>query len=748
MNIDRLAGTRLGNYEIESLLGRGGMSVVYKARQTNLDRPVALKILPPTLSSDASFVKRFKREARAVAKLSHSNIIQIIDITEEKNLHFFSMEYVEGKTLDKLLEEKGRLKPDESIPIILQAGRALEHAHKNNIIHRDVKPSNIILDNLGNVKVMDFGLARAADDRSKVTQSGTLIGTLGYMSPEQCRGDELDFRTDIYSLGVVLYEMLTGTAPFDARNEAALIHKIISEEPASVREVKADIPEGLNALVSRAMAKVREARHRNMTEFMENIRKLPVSSSSEKNIEEESSPSIAVLPFVNMSADPEQEYFCDGLAEELINALTQLKDLHVVARTSAFSFKGKDVKIRDIGRELNVSTVLEGSVRKAGNRLRITAQLVKVDDGYHIWSERYDRDLDDIFAIQDEISEAIVSNLKPALLGSEKAKLGKRKTVAIETYDLYLKGRYFHNKSTEKGLKKAIDYFEQALTIDPEYAQAYAGLADAHLALPFFSFSRPQEAYQKGRRAALKALEIDNTLTEAHTSLGVIKYGYDWDWKGAEKELRQAIELSPGYARGHYLYAQYLLRANRLNEAIAEIEEAQRLDPLSLTINRELGSMLSWAGQYDRAIEVLRKAIELDPDHPFIHAILGMAYLEISMNDKALREFEREKEILGAKNPAVQLFMGLWHALAGKRDDALDILSTLLTWSETEYVPPTFIGMLYLALEEIDKGFEWLEKACEYGDVLLPYMQRTRVFDPFRSDPRFKVLLRKMGLES
>jgi serine/threonine protein kinase len=382
MDIDHLAGTRLGNYEIESLLGQGGMGVVYKARQVNLDRPVALKILPPTLSSDQSFVKRFKREARAVARLSHPNIIQIFDITEAKDLHFFSMEFVGGRTLDKVLEEKGKLEPDEAIRIISQAALALEHAHKNNIIHRDIKPSNIIIDRSGNVKVMDFGLARAADDRSKVTQSGTLIGTLGYMSPEQCRGEELDFRTDIYSLGVVLYEMLTGKAPFDAPNEVALIHKIISKIPQLISSHRSDIPISLISIVEKAMRKDPQIRYQNAKEFIDDLETAKTRAMSMQK----QSPSIAVLPFVNMSADPEQEYFCDGLAEEIINALTQIEDLHVVARTSAFFFKGKDVKIRDIGKELHVETVLEGSVRRAGNRVRITAQLVKVDDGYHLWS--------------------------------------------------------------------------------------------------------------------------------------------------------------------------------------------------------------------------------------------------------------------------------------------------------------------------------------------------------------------------
>jgi serine/threonine protein kinase len=519
MDIEQLAGSRLRNYEVESLLGRGGMGVVYKALQVNLDRHVALKILSPHLGPDASFVRRFMREARAIAKLDHSNIVQIHDIAEEEGLHFFSMQYVEGRTLDTILKEKGRLDVDEAIRIVIQAAQGIGHAHKNDIIHRDIKPSNIIVDNFGNVKVMDFGLARAADDRTKVTQSGALIGTLGYMSPEQCRGEQLDFRTDIYSLGVVLYEMLTGKDAFDADSIPALIHKIVYEEPYDVRSLNPDVPPGLSAVLSRAMAKHKEERYTSISEFLRDFGSFenlelgehipgnelrstkPMTMPAREDAEElfadpetvkygasisteSSSPSIAVLPFVNMSADPEQDYFCDGLAEELINALTHIQDLKVIARTSAFSFKGKNVNVRDIGRELDVGMILEGSVRKAGNKVRITAQLVDTVKGHHLWSERYDRPIDDIFAIQDEITLVIVDILKPTLMGGEKERLIKRQNVDLEAYRLYLKGRWFWDKLTEQGFLKAVEFFELAIKKDPDYAPAYAGLADTYCTLP------------------------------------------------------------------------------------------------------------------------------------------------------------------------------------------------------------------------------------------------------------------------
>ncbi|UCD57201.1 MAG: protein kinase, partial [Candidatus Hydrogenedentota bacterium] len=676
MDIDRLAGTKLGNHEIESLLGRGGMGVVYKARQISLDRPVALKILPPALSSDISFVKRFQREARAVAKLSHPNIMQVFDIAEEQGLHFFSMEYVQGRTLDQVLKEKGRLDFDEAAQIITQAAQGIEHAHENKILHRDIKPSNIILDRRGNVKVMDFGLARIAEDPSKLTQSGTLMGTLDYMSPEQCRGEELGSRTDIYSLGVVLYEMLTGRVPFDAPNEAALIYKIVHDTPADIRALSPDVPPILSAIVERATAKDKEDRYPNISEFLKDVRSASILASPNAP-EEEASPSIAVLPFADMSYEKDQEYFCDGIAEELINALTQLEDLRVIARTSAFSFKDEKVDVHEIGKRLNVQTVLEGSVRKAGNRLRITAQLVDTSGGHHLWSERYDRNLGDVFAIQDEITVAIVDKLRPKLLKGEKARLARRQTVDLEAYSLYLKGRFFWNKRTEEGLRKAIEYFEKGIEIDPEYALLYAGLADTYSNLPFYSASLSTEVFPLAKQAALKALQLDDALAEAHASLAFIKTLYDWDWEGAEREFRRAIELNPGYATAHHWYAIYLAYQSRFDEAISEVKEAVELDPLSLTINAFVGMMFSQARQYDRAIAALEKTLELDPGFLLAHRFLGLAYLRNSRYEEALEKFEMEKDVSRGWNLDWEHMIGVTYALMGRKGEAQKVLDNL-----------------------------------------------------------------------
>ncbi len=777
-----MIGTTISHYKILEKLGEGGMGVVYKAEDTKLERTVALKILPPHLSSDASFLKRFKREARAVAKLSHSNIIQIFDIAEDNDLHFFSMEYVEGETLDKVLEKKGKFEPSEAVRIISQVALALEHAHKHNIIHRDVKPSNVIIDGSGNAKVLDFGLARAADDRSKVTQSGTLIGTLGYMSPEQCRGEELDFRTDVYSLGVVLYEMLTGKPPFDAPNEVAMIHKIVSEEPIPVEELRPDVPSELTAVVSRAMAKDRDSRFRTTSEFLDGLgkkergdgRRLRLAPSwKSKRIgvrpvamgiaamgiciaaiaflgrqkEEKAFSSIAVLPFVDMSAEKDQEYFCDGISEELINALARFTNLKVVARTSAFSFKGRNVTISDIGKKLNVDTVLEGSIRKAGNRLRITTQLVKVSDGFHLWSEQYDRDVEDIFAVQEEISRAIVKKLRVRLADGEQAVLAKRPVVDHEIYDLYLQGRFFFHKGTEEDIEKAIQYFEQAIEKAPDYAQAYAGLADCYHYLPIFGYVPTSEVYPKAKQAALTALEIDDTLAEAHVSLGNIRMFFDWDWENAGREFQRALELNPGGAMARHWHAFYLLSMGRVDAAVEEMQKAVELDPLSLFINRGMGIMFLYAARFDEGIEVLKKGIEMDPDYPATHYWLGWMYYCKSMYEEAVAEMEYERKIAGTLNPRDEGAVASFYARIGRKDEARKVLNDLLERSEEVYVPANVIAELYLRLGETDQAFHWLNKAADERDIWLSLIKGDTLYDDFRSDPRYEALLKRMNLD-
>jgi len=743
-----MIGKIISHYKILEKVGEGGMGEVYLAQDTKLNRRVALKFLPVQLASDGELKERFKREAQAAAALNHPNIITIHEVAEYETRPFIAMEYVEGESLKDLISKKD-LSINEVLDISLQISDGLAVAHRAGIIHRDIKPQNILMGKDGRVRICDFGLAKAKRDIT-LTQAGSTLGTIGYMSPEQAQGKGTDHRSDIFSLGVVLYEMITSQLPFKGEHDAATIHSIVNDTPEPLARYKSDVPEELQRIVGKAVEKDREVRYQHSDDLRADLGRLKteLETGVGKALETaaEPAPSIAVLPFANLSADKEQEYFCDGMAENIINALTQVEDLRVVARTSAFVFKEKREDIREIGRKLSVRMLLEGSLQKAGNRLRITAQLINVADGYHLWSEKYDRDMEDVFAIQDEISLAIVDKLKLKLLGGAKAKLMKRHTEDLDAYSLYLKGRYFFNKRTEEGLKRSIEYFERAIENDPGYALAYAGLADSYSTLPDYSSVPPKEANPKAKEAAMRALEIDNKLSEAYAALGTIRWG-DWDWEGAEREFLRAIELSPGCETAHWMYAYHLMYMARFDEAIREMKQALELDPLSLAINRNLGQVFYHAGQYDQAIEQLQKTIEMDPHFSYAHLLLGLAYGQKSMYKEALAELEKEKALSGGWDP----FAGAWfapvHVVMGMKGRVQKALDDFTKRSEQAYVPPCGLALLHFALGENDQGFEWLHKAYEASDSWLRVLKIFPGFASVRSDPRFKALLKKVGLE-
>jgi TolB-like protein/lipoprotein NlpI len=504
----------------------------------------------------------------------------------------------------------------------------------------------------------------------------------------------------------------------------------------------------LARLILKCLEKDREKRYQKVEKVLLELSKIEAAGVEKVNDEEvEWQNSIAVMPFADLSPQKDQEYFCDGMAEELINALTKIKDLRVVARTSAFSFKGKEIDIREIGKKLNVNTILEGSVRKAGNRLRIMAQLINVADGYHLWSEKYDRDIEDVFAIQDEISLAIVDKLKLKLLKEEKVDLLKRYTDNLEAYQLYLKGRYFWNKRFEIGLKRGLEFFQQAIERDKGYTLAYSGLADCYILLPWYGIFSQKEAYQKAEEAARKALEIDDKLAEAHTSMAFVKLLSDWDWEAAEKEFKQAIELNAKYSTAHHWYAFCLFFRARFDEAIAEMEKALELDPFSLIINCDFGWALYYARQYDRAIEVLKKTLELDPNFVSAHSFLGRAYLQKKMYKEALAEFRKEKEPSRGWMQNVETVVGITHMRMGKKKEAQKILEDMVERSKHEYVSPYHISLLSFNLGENERGFEWLDKAYKEHEDWLLYLKVESLFDSVRSDPRFTKLLKKIGLE-
>ncbi len=738
-----MIGKNISHYKILEKLGEGGMGVVYKAEDTKLKRMVALKFFTPQMLGTEEDRTRFVLEAQAAAKLDHPNICTVHEIDEADDQTFIAMAFVDGQSLEEKVES-GVLDMDEALDIAIQVAEGLNEAHKKGIIHRDIKSANIMVTQDGKAKIMDFGLAKLAG-RTRLTKTSTIMGTVAYMSPEQASGEKtIDHRTDIWSLGVVLYKTLTGYPPFNAPSDAALIHKIIYEELKPVSTRRGEVPPALEDVIRKMLQKNPQERHQDMATVMNDLKSIRSRMAA---VTKESIPSIAVLPFANMSADPEQEYFCDGLAEELINALTKLKNLRVIARTSAFSFKGKNVNVRDIGRELDVGTILEGSVRKVGERLRITAQLVDAERGHHLWSERYDREMRDIFAIQDDITLAIVDSLKPRLLSAEKGRLAKRQTVGSEAYNLYLKGCWFHNIRARDSMNKAIEYFEQAIEKDPNYAPAYVGLARTLGALPIYSAAYGRDALSKARDLIEKSLELDEDLAEAHAQYAWIKMHFEREWEGGEKEAEKAIELNPGLAQAHYVYGTGFMYRARFDMAIDSLKRAHELDPLSLLYMRQLAEALCYSGRHEEAIDLLKKGLELDYSFSYMHALLGLVYLHMSLYEKALAEFEIEKKISRYWNPDIEAAIGGVYAEMGKKSEAQRVLDELIERSREERVSTTLIAGLCFSLGEVDRGFEWLDRAYEENDIWLSWLKVGYGYDWVRSDPRYVAMVKKVGLD-
>ncbi|MCK4787151.1 MAG: protein kinase [Desulfobacteraceae bacterium] len=722
------------------------MGEVFLAEDTKLDRKVALKFLPPNLTTDKESIQRFQREAKAAAALNHPNIVTIYEIGEFEQKTFIAMEYVEGSTLkDKIAS--GPLPLAETLEITAQICEGLSKAHEAGIVHRDIKPQNILIDKDNRVKILDFGLAKlrvgANGYSPSTTKIGTTMGTINYMSPEQAMGKEVDHRTDIWSTGVVFYEMITGQLPFKGDYEQAVIYSILNEEP----EPKTGMSMELDRIVKKALSKRPEERYQNIEEIMTDLKSLMKGIENEsvkKQSEKKSVPSIAVLPFVDMSPNKDQEYFCDGMSETLINALTHISELHVVARTSAFSFKGEKLDVREIGQKLNVKTVLEGSVQKAGNRLRITAQLIKVADGYHLWSEKYDRTMEDIFDIQDEISLAIVDNLKVKLLGREKAAVVKRYTDNLEAYNLYLKGRFFCEMFTPKGFEKAIDCFEKALQKDRNYAMAYIELGITQRYMTLMGNISPRVCIPKMWAYAEKALKIDKNIGEAHCLQAIYHMNYDWDWPAAEEELKQALNLNPNSSYIHRYHSLFLMFIERHDDAVAAIKRARELDPLSSLINFNVGHILYFAGRYDESINELQVLFTMNPNYYLLHFCLGYNYRKKSLMNEALAEYEKAYTLSGGVPWTVMLLSTALYE-TGNEDRARNLLINLEERSKHEYIAPVCFYFIHRTFGNSDDASYWLEKAYEEHDGFLCYC---RVFpdNTYRIplDPRLTEKLKKM----
>jgi serine/threonine-protein kinase len=731
-------------YEIIEVLGSGGMGQVYRVDDTKVKEEVAIKLIRPEVAADTKTIERFRNELKLARKIRHKNVCQMFDLGEFEGIHFITMEYVTGEDLKSLIRRMKIIPTGTAVSLSEQICEGLAEAHRIGVVHRDLKPSNIMIDKAGNARIMDFGIARSAMSDA-MTGADTIIGTPEYMSPEQVEGKEVDQRSDIYSLGVVLFEMLTGERPFKGDTSLSIALKHKSEAPPNPKWLNDQIPDKLSRLVLMCLEKDKERRYQSAEGLLSSL-----STIEEKKIditkEKEEKKSIAVLPFTNMSADPEQEYFCDGMAEEIINSLTHIKDLRVIARTSAFAFKGRHEDIREIGKKIDVDTILEGSVRKSGNRIRITAQLINAIDGSHLWSERYDRELDDVFAIQDEISLAIVDNLKVKLLRKEKDKLVKRYTEDLQAYQLYLKGNYFINKYAADEVRKGLESFHEAVAKDPNFALALCGIGTAYASFGTLSLLPADEAFSKAKDYLTKALAIDNTIAEIHVALGKIALFYEWDWEEVEKRQERALALNPGSGEVHAWYSWYLVIAGRYAEAIAEVTKAQELDPL-LPLYYAFGIAIhGYHGNFDESEEQFHKAIELDPNLGIAYFHMGTSYTFQNKYEEAISAFQKAIELTTGLGWAECILGGLYY-LKGETEKADRILNQMLSQKKEKYISSFCIAFLYYYKDQKDKTFEWLDTAYEERDILLPFLNVPKYFPDLRKDPRFEGLLKRLGFE-
>ncbi|MFQ5641814.1 MAG: protein kinase, partial [bacterium] len=749
--------------------------VVYKAEDTKLKRTVALKFLPPELTRDDEAKERFLQEAQAASKFDHPNICTIYEIGESpEGQTFIAMAYLEGETLKQKLAG-GLLSVDDAVDTAIQVAQGLAKAHEKGIVHRDIKPANIMMTNDGIVKILDFGLAKLTGT-TRLTKTGTTLGTISYMSPEQAQGVTMDYRTDIWSLGVVLYEMLTGDLPFKGAYEPAVVYSIMNEEP----EPMVDVPPDLEQIAHQALQKEPDERYQSAEEMLSDLQAfregITVAKTKPRPLGRKRmflfsgiaallifmligffvfGPSqapppdkirLAVLPFDNITQNPDDEYFADGMTDEMISKLSKIAGFGVIARTSVMHYKTRPKTIAEVGEELRVSKILEGSVRKAAEQLRITVQLVDVATQEPIWSSEYDRQLADVFAIQSEVAQQVASALRVELSPSEKRQIEKRGTENLEAYNLYLKGNYYADKRTPQGLYKSIEYFNEAIKIDSEFAHAYAGLAKSYHLLGYLGYLPPSKLYPKARAAAEHALELDDTIAEAHTELAIIMFVFDWDRVDAENTFKHALALNPDYARAHQAYAVFLMHMGRNDEALAEIKRSQELDPLWLESHDSEGLIHYYGRRYDEAIEKWNKTIEMEPNYFSPYLWLGLSYLEKGRGDEAIAAIQKCITLSRGYSVAVAA-QGYVFARSGKRTEAQKILDQLQQLSQQRYVSPSLIALIYAGLGEKDQAFDWLEKAYEARDTNLTAIKEAPFADNLRSDPRFTAFWKKMGLE-